>query len=513
MRISGVLPYYFEEEKGPSGMTSMAGLVPYLELMQVIGLPDSVRLHLHMLDGGQGWTPSQLVVAGVLLNLAGGDCIDDLDRLNADAGIAELLRRLECHGMPQWERQEMERRFRKGRERSLPSASAMHRFVEKFHDEEQEELRVPGKAFVPAPTEQLRGIYQTNWDMAAFAQSRHPVREATFDIDAVLTESDKKQALHCYEGYKAYQALNIYWVEHGLIVHSEFRDGNVPAAYQIQRVFDEWLQHLPAGVEEISVRSDTAAYQIDFLHYLDSGAGGRFQENGKPRPIWFAIGVDITREFKEAVDKPSVVWQAETRLNKKGEWEETGKEFAEVGYVSNALAYSKKDPEFRFIAIRELLEQPSLPGMEEQQQLPFATIALGGKRYKLHGIVTNRDWEIGRVVDWYNQRCGKSEEAHAVMKHDLAGGKLPSKRFGANAAWWGMMILSLNLNEIMKRLVLGGEWVRKRLKAIRFAIIHVAGRVIRRARQIYIRLSKGHPALELLARIRQGIAALAAAPG
>ena len=32
--------------------------------------------------------------------------------------------------------------------------------------------------------------------------------------------------------------------------------------------------------------------------------------------------------------------------------------------------------------------------------------------------------------------CGKSEEAHSVMKEDLAGRKLPSGKFGVNAAWW-----------------------------------------------------------------------------
>jgi hypothetical protein len=29
-----------------------------------------------------------------------------------------------------------------------------------------------------------------------------------------------------------------------------------------------------------------------------------------------------------------------------------------------------------------------------------------------------------------------SEQVHLVMKEDLAGGKLPSGKFGVNAAWW-----------------------------------------------------------------------------
>ena len=58
------------------------------------------------------------------------------------------------------------------------------------------------------------------------------------------------------------------------------------------------------------------------------------------------------------------------------------------------------------------------------------------------------------MIWWLRGRCGKSEEVHAVMK--LAGGRMPSGLFGANAAW--LMILAHNLNAVMKRLVLGPAW-------------------------------------------------------
>ena len=97
------------------------------------------------------------------------------------------------------------------------------------------------------------------------------------------------------------------------------------------------------------------------------------------------------------------------------------------------------------------------------------------------------------------------------MKSDLAGGQLPSAHFGANAAWWAIMLLSLNLNEAMKRLVLGGRWATARLKALRFHLIHLPGRVLSRARQLLVHLRDTHPSLEVLLAARQRIAALAAA--
>lgn len=38
------------------------------------------------------------------------------------------------------------------------------------------------------------------------------------------------------------------------------------------------------------------------------------------------------------------------------------------------------------------------------------------------------------------------------MKKDLAGGTLPSGDFGVTAAWWWMVTLALNLNQMMKHL-------------------------------------------------------------
>lgn len=134
---------------------------------------------------------------------------------------------------------------------------------------------------------------------------------------------------------------------------------------------------------------------------------------------------------------------------------DTGQQYAEVCFVPKWVGHKKHGPIYRYVAIREPLEEPVLPGMEDQVALPFPTMDWGTVRYKVTGIVTNREIRGDELIWWYRARCGKSEEAHAVMKEDLAGGKLPSQLFGANAAWWQIMILAFNVNSAMKRLVLG----------------------------------------------------------
>jgi len=170
------------------------------------------------------------------------------------------------------------------------------------------------------------------------------------------------------------------------------------------------------------------------------------------------------------------------------------------------------------LATREPLRQLELPGVDkEQRALPFPTMEFDreGEKvsYKVFGVVTNRDLPGDEIIMWLRKRCGYSEQVHAVMKDDLSGGRMPSGKFGVNAAWWHMMVLALNLTEAMKRLVLGEGWTTKRLKALRFRLIHIGARVVEQGRRVWIRLTRQGSALELINRARAKIKRLAEAPG
>ena len=215
------------------------------------------------------------------------------------------------------------------------------------------------------------------------------------------------------------------------------------------------------------------------------------------------MGADVTEAFRQAVlEVDQTDWLTLYRY-RDGERVETGQEYAEVCFVPNWAATKKDGPVYRYLAVREPLKQPALPGMDDQLALPFPTMDWGAVKYKVTGIVTNRELPGDEVIWWYRERCGRSEEAHSIMKTDLAGGKLPSGLFGANAAWWQIMILAFNLNTAMKRLVLGESWVNRRMKAIRFRLINLAGRVLERSRQLSIRLVGEHPSNEILFEARR----------
>ncbi len=332
----GVLSFQYEEDRADKGMTALSGLPVYLDLAQVVGLSQSIRRHLNVREGSQGWTDEQMIVSLVLLNLAGGECVDDLRVLESDDGFCRLLQRVEMQGLRRKERRELERRWRREKRRVLPSPSSVFRYLAAFHDEEQEKSRQEGKAFVPAPSRYLQGLSQVNRDLLSFVQSRRLKQTATLDMDATLIETNKEEAFYCYKHYKAYQPLNVWWAEQGMMLHSEFRDGNVPAGYEQKRVLESALKHLPEGVEKVFLRVDTAGYEWDLLKYCAKGRDERFGV------IEFAVGADVTPEFRKAVAGVSESdWQPlQRKVN--GKLKESGQEWAEVCYVPNSVGHSLK---------------------------------------------------------------------------------------------------------------------------------------------------------------------------
>src|SRR5512136_2316775 len=147
----GVMPYKYDEEKNHGGMTALEGLPIYLDLASVLGIGDCIRAHIHVRESGQGWTDEQSVLSLMLLNLAGGDCVDDIKILEKDEGFCKVLSRVETKGLTRQGRRAIERRWRKEHHRCVPPPSALLRYLGAFDDLAEERKREPGKTFILAP--------------------------------------------------------------------------------------------------------------------------------------------------------------------------------------------------------------------------------------------------------------------------------------------------------------------------------------------------------------------------
>jgi hypothetical protein len=505
MLTQGVLPFQYHVAKKSSCMTSLAGLGPYLDLIYASGLPESIRRNIQARTGKQGWTDAQIIPSLILLNLAGGNHVNDLNRLENDPGLKRLLSRIEKMDARHQDRQKQpRRRWRKIKTRVLPSASATFNYLSFFRNHQETTVAKEGVANIPESNAALCGLLRVNKHFLTYVQKHFPETVATLDQDATLVPTNIRTAKFCYQHFRAYQPLNTYWHEEDLLVHTEFRDGNVPAGFQEKRVLEEALSQLPEGIQKVYLRTDTAGYQQELLRYCAEGSHKRFGV------IEFAIGADVTPGFKAAVlALRPVDWHPITEKDEWGNDILTLQEWAEVCFVPEWISHRKDNPHYRYLAIREPLQ----PGRKPVTEWPFPTMrAAEGNFYKVFGLVTNRSLPGNDLIHWHRQRCGQSEEVHAIQKQDLAGGYMPSHWFGVNAAWWGIMILAYNLNSFMKREILRDEWKNKRLKALRYSLIYLPAQVIRHGRQIIVRLAAEISTSQLLIDMRTRIFALGPDP-
>lgn len=486
--------------------TAFAGLPLFLEMAQACGLTQAVE---QMQLKEQGWMDSQIIHSLLLLNIAGGDCVEDINHLEADKGLNKLLLMQEGKGMPRKIRRAYLKRFRRSKNRALPSPSSIRRYLETFHNKEEEGKRVAGTAFIPQANKALTDLACLNQTLVDFAQKRQPCDTATLDQDATLAQTNKASALFCYKHFKAYQPFNTYWHEHKMLLHSEFRDGNVPAGFGQLRLLQESLARLPDGVKKVMLRSDSAGYQEDLIRYCAKGDNERF------RVIEFAISIKVSQTFKSATLKlDEGQWFPLYAKDEDGNSIKTDQEWAEVGFVPSWAGASKNEPDYRYIAIRERLRvDPLLPGFEDtQRELPFQTLTMRRVEYKLFGIVTNRTIDGNDLINWHRKRCGDSEKVHSIEKGDLAGGQFPSSKFGANAAWWHIMVLAFNLKALMQKLVLPKFLAKTRMKGLRFHLVNIAGCVVSHARRVIVKVSGHVHVIGLLQAVRERIATLMHSP-
>jgi hypothetical protein len=127
-------------------------------------------------------------------------------------------------------------------------------------------------------------------------------------------------------------------------------------------------------------------------------------------------------------------------------------------------------------------------------------------------VVTNRhDLTAADLIRWHRAKQGTVEHGHGDLKNELAGGKLPSARFGANAAWWRLNVMCHNLLAFLKSAALPQRMLPMRPKALRFHLFNLPGIVLHHARQTILRISATHPGASVLEAARSALQATWAA--
>ncbi len=155
---------------------------------------------------------------------------------------------------------------------------------------------------------------------------------------------------------------------------------------------------------------------------------------------------------------------------------ETVRQCADVAYVPDDGGYQgKKDvPQRRYIAIRLIKKQGYF----------FAD----GSDRKHFAIVTNRTEPPLELIRWHRLKAGTIEHVHHVVVSELAGGVIPSQKFGANAAWFRANTILYNVISALRHLALPKEYEHARPKRLRFILFNAVGRYVQHARETLLRM-------------------------
>lgn len=446
-RESPRLPFEIDAQIDPSLVTAHAGVPLLIELFRQVGAGQVVNAQVQLKQRQRGLTPAQLVETLFALWTAGGDRCQDLQTLRTDAALAALL----------------------GYE--LPAATTMRDFLEGFHVEAAPLWRAGEQAAVPEESASLAGLGAASRRVLTAVQQQAAQPTATLDVDATILEAHKRTATVTYDGTRGYQPVVVVWAEQDLIVQDEFRDGHVPAGCGNVRILERAVAALPAGLTQRYVRGDSAVYEQAVLAWCE--------EQG----LGYAISADLSPQLRtEILRLPETAWQPES------DDPEAIREWAEIPYVPEDGDHRKDRPCVRrYLALRVRRRQGDL----------FAD----GSTVKHFALVTNREGDGLALIRWHRQKAGTVEHVHHVLKNELAAAALPSGKFGANAAWFRLNVLTYNLLSALKRLALPGDLSDARPKRLRFLVFNTVGKVVHHARRTLLRLTTAvHQALLTLAR-------------
>lgn len=442
-----LLAFQIEVVPDDDTMTARAGLPLVVEVGRALGLRESVTRHVHVRQRRSGLPEGDKVEDLVVLLADGGDCVDDIDALRADAGLQRLLGR----------------RF--------GSADSYRQFLYKFHDERlvlaAQQARSPEqKAYIVEENAPLQGLHRVNVDLVQRVAVLRPLTTATLDHDATIQESHKQEALPHYQGGRGYQPSAIYWAEQDLAIGDEYRDGNVPAGMSNLPLIQRGFAVVPETVQERYFRADSACYEEKVLKWLADDQ----RTTGRPGKIGFTISADMTEPLRAvcAAVPPEGWTLVEDRVD------ETVAS-AEVEFTPGD--WRKDAQPLRYVAVR----------IQKKQGQLFAA----GFDTKYLAVVSNR-WEPGgpELLRWHWQKAGTIEHVHDVMKNELGAAVPPSGRFGANAAWYRLSLITYNLLSAAKSLVLPPSLRTARPKRLRRAVFAIAGRIVTHAGKLVLRIGR-----------------------
>src|SRR5436309_12418892 len=81
------LLFVIDPEPAPETLTALGGIPLLVQAFRSLGLPGSVERQVRIKQRQRGYDEATWVESFVILNAAGGECLEDFERLRANPGL------------------------------------------------------------------------------------------------------------------------------------------------------------------------------------------------------------------------------------------------------------------------------------------------------------------------------------------------------------------------------------------------------------------------------------------
>ena len=123
---------------------------------------------------------------------------------------------------------------------------------------------------------------------------------------------------------------------------------------------------------------------------------------------------------------------------------------------------------------------------------PGAQLRLWDHNGMRHQVVLTNQPGDPVELELRHRRHGQVENRIKNLK-DCGLERMPFTSFAANAAWMEMVLCAADLLAWAQTLLFTGELAVAEPRTLRYRILHIAGRLIRRARRVWLRLPEHWP--------------------
>lgn len=303
----------------------------------------------------------------------------------------------------------------------------------------------------------MAGLSRLNRRVVATRIWQTGITDHTLDGDASEIVAEKEAAHFTYKGEQGYMPMIGHLSEAGVVIHDEFREGNVAPATGNLKFIKDCEACLPKGHRIANVRLDLAGYQAGIFNYCE--------QTGKT----FAIGGRLDAPTCAAIE---------------GIPEDAWKQYADCALAETLHSMNGTDKAFRLIVVR----------YKRQAEL-------FDDKPRYHVIASNRVEPTAATLVWYRQRGEVSENGIKELKIGFGMERMPCGQCAANAAFFRIGVIAHNLFVLFKHSVLGGDWERHRVATVRWRLFHLPGKVVRHAGSLVLKIAAG--SVELFRDIRR----------